>query len=365
MRDGTGENKHVLPPEPRLKCAFYALAAAFLFALSVPLGKSLLSGLKPLELSALCYLGGGFGLLICKIFSGRAAEHARGARLEIKDLPYVAGFTVAGGVLAPVLLFTGLNLAPSSAAALLLNFELVFTALIAVLFFGERGGRWFWLAAFLITAGGMALSFEPGGFNLKPGLLLVALSSLMWGLDNNLTARVACKDPVTLGIIKGLAGGGVNACLAFCAGGALPAPGPLVFSLLLGFFSYGVSLALLIRAMRGLGAARAGAFFGAYPFMGALLSFLWLGERVGGGFAAAFCLMSAAAVLLLNEKHSHTHRHAGLEHEHRHLHDAHHAHGHGEPEAPFGGGPHSHAHVHSADEHCHEHTHDSHHEHGS
>ena len=184
----------------------------------------------------------------------------------------------------------------------------------------------------------------------------------MWGLDNNLTARVSCKDPVTLGIIKGLAGGGINAGLAFYAGGTFPPLKLLVFSLLLGFLSYGVSLALLIRAMRGLGAARAGAFFGIYPFMGALFSFLWLGERAGGRFAAAFCLMGAAAALLLREKHAHIHFHSALEHEHFHTHDFHHAHAHREADAQRAGA-HVHAHIHKAERHGHKHLHDSHHEH--
>ncbi|OGS07676.1 MAG: hypothetical protein A2270_05770 [Elusimicrobia bacterium RIFOXYA12_FULL_51_18] len=337
----------------------YALSAAFLFALSVPLGKTLLNSLKPLELSALCYLGGGGGLLIYKLLSGRAERGAGEAPFEKKDLPYVAGFTVAGGVLAPAFLFTGLNLSSSSAASLLLNFELVFTALIAVLFFKEHGGWRFWLAAFLVTAGGMALSFEPA--TATPGLVFVALSSLMWALDNNLTARVSLKDPVNLGIIKGLAGGSVTLCLAFYSGGVLPALKPLVLALMLGFVGYGVSLVLLIRAMRELGASRAGAFFGIYPFIGAALSFLWLGESADARFAAAFVLMGLAAALLLGEKHGHAHDHTAIEHVHSHLHDCHHAHVHG-PAAPDRAA-HTHAHIHEPVRHTHEHMPDSHHRH--
>ncbi len=124
----------------------YAFSAAFLFALSVPLGKTLMNSLRPLELSALCYLGSGLGLLVYKLLTAAPKE----APLEKKDLPYVAGFTLAGGVLAPAFLFMGLKLSSSSAASLLLNFELVFTALIAVLFFKEHGGRRFWFAAGLL-----------------------------------------------------------------------------------------------------------------------------------------------------------------------------------------------------------------------
>lgn len=129
----------------------YALLAAFLFALSVPAGKLLLGGLGPLELSALCYLGGGLGLLVCKFLPGVSPGAGKEAPLEKKDLPYVVGFVAAGGAIAPALLFTGLKLSSSSSASLMLNFELVFTALIAVLFFREHGGRRLWLAAGRIT----------------------------------------------------------------------------------------------------------------------------------------------------------------------------------------------------------------------
>jgi len=335
----------------------YALSAAFLFALSVPLGKTLLTGLKPLELSALCYLGGGLGLLAYKLLTASAKE----APLEKKDWPYVAGFTLAGGVLAPAFLFMGLNLAPSSAASLLLNFELVFTALIAVLFFKEHGGKRFWSAAILVTAGGMALSFEPGGLGLKPGLVLVALASLMWGVDNNLTAKVSLKDPVSLAVIKGLVGGSVTLGLAFYSGGDLPGMRPVLLALLLGFCCYGVSLVFLIRSMRELGASRAGAFFGIYPFIGAVFSFIWLGESPDARFGAAFALMGSAAWLLAGEKHGHEHEHDAMEHEHFHAHDLHHSHPHGAG-APAGEA-HAHTHFHEHGRHTHEHLPDGHHRH--
>lgn len=342
------------------KSVLYALAAAFLFALSVPAGKLLLGRVGPLGLSALCYLGGGLGLLIYKLLTGGAAGPAE-APLEKKDLPYVVGFVAAGGALAPALLFTGLKLASSSAASLMLNFELVFTALIAVAVFREHGGRRLWLAAGLITAGGIALALEPGGFSFQPGLALVALASLFWALDNNLTARVSLKDPVTLSVIKGLAGGCVNAALAFYSGEGMPSPKTALLALGLGFVSYGVSLALLVRAMRGLGAGRAGAFFGVYPFIGAALSCLWLGEAFSLRLAAAFALTGSAAALLLGEKHSHAHVHQPLEHDHLHTHESHHAHPH--PAGFEGQAEHSHPHSHARLEHSHEHGPDAHHRH--
>lgn len=338
-----------------------ALAAAFLFALSVPAGKLLLGRVGPLWLSALCYLGGGLGLLLYKLLSGGAAGPAKEATLEKKDLPYVVGFVAAGGALAPAFLFTGLKLSSSSAASLMLNFELVFTALIAVVVFREHGGRRLWLAAGLIMAGGMALALEPGGFSFQPGLALVALAGLFWALDNNLTARVSLKDPVTLSVIKGLAGGCVNAALAFYSGEVMPPPRAVLPALGLGFVSYGVSLALLVRAMRGLGAGRAGAFFGVYPFAGAVMSCLWLGEAFSPRLGIAFALAGSAAALLLGEKHAHAHAHEPLEHDHLHTHDGHHAHAH--YAVPGAAAEHSHPHSHTCLEHSHEHGPDAHHRH--
>ncbi len=335
----------------------FAVAAALLFAVSVPAGKLLLAHLKPFELSALCYLGSGAGLLAWRLLAGGRSE----APLERRDLPYVWGFVLAGGVSAPLLLFTGLNLTTSSSASMLLNFELVFTSLIAIMVFREHGGARFWAAAALITAGACALSWEGGGIVLGPGALLVLAASLAWGVDNNLTARVSIKDPVTLAAIKGLAGGAINGAMALYLYGGLP---PLKFALaalLLGVFSYGVSLVLFILAMRGLGASRAGAFFGAYPFMGAALGVAALGEPVTARLLAGGALMLAAFLALAYERHAHAHRHSPLEHDHSHDHgDGHHTHVHQD----FSAGRHSHPHRHDPVEHTHPHLPDAHHRHG-
>lgn len=337
-----------------------ALGAALLFAVSVPAGKLLLEHLKPLELSALCYLGSGLGLLAWRLVSG-ARGLAAEAPLDRRDIPYTAGFVLAGGVLAPLLLFSGLRLTTSSSASILLNFELVFTSLIAVVVFREQGGSRFWTAAALITAGAMVLSWEGGGFTFGLGSALVLASALMWGVDNNLTARVSIKNPVTLASIKGLAGGFINGALALYAYGSLPPAGWAAAALLLGFASYGISLVLFILAMRGLGASRAGAFFGSYPFIGAALGVVFLGEPLTGRLLWASALMLGAFLLLAFERHGHVHKHEPLEHEHSHSHDdGHHSH----PHESGAAGAHSHPHVHEPLEHGHAHLPDAHHRHG-
>ena len=64
-----------------------------------------------------------------------------------------------------------------------------------------------------------------------------------------------------------------------------------------GFFTYGLSIALYVRAQRTLGAARTSAYYAASPFIGAAFSFLLLGERPEGLFFLALLLLFVGALL--------------------------------------------------------------------
>src|SRR6185295_4751392 len=108
--------------------------------------------------------------------------------------------------------------------------------------------------------------------------LCVAAACLAWGIDNNLTRRISDGDAATIAAIKGLAAGTANLAIAFGAGAAVPPVGPLLGAGLIGLFGYGVSLALFVVALRGLGAARTGAYFSIAPFAGVTLAMVALGE---------------------------------------------------------------------------------------
>ncbi len=345
--------------------ALLALLAAALFGVSSPLAKLLLGSASPVMLAGLLYLGSGLGLLIAhgaKIIvfpdalSGRNESGLRGS-----DYAWLAGSVAAGGVAAPVLLLWGLSGSPASSASLLLNLEGVLTTLLAAALFREAVGRRVWLGSFLMLTGGLALAYDPdAAYAFSPSLLAIAGACLMWALDNNLTRNISTGNPMTIAMVKGLAAGTVNLGLGFAGGAGLPQPGPLAGALLLGAFSYGVSLVLFIHALRHLGSARTAAHFGTAPFLGAAVSILLLGEPLSAAFALAALLMLAATIVVLTERHGHEHIHEHLEHAHRHIHDAHHQHEHDGSEGPE---PHAHLHVHEPMMHSHPHLPDVHHRH--
>jgi drug/metabolite transporter (DMT)-like permease len=346
----------------RLTPILQALASALLFGASAPLSKLLLGSVEPIPLAALLYLGSGFGLLLLRLLlRSTSGPVTKEARIRWSDAGWLTGAVLAGGVAAPILLMFGLRSTPASTASLLLNFEAVSTTMVAAFVFKESVGRRIWFAVGAITAACILLSWNPlGAWGFSLGATGVLLACVLWGVDNNLTRRISEKDPLSIVTIKGIASGTVSLCLAISTGSALPSPGTAGLALLLGFFSYGLSIVLFILALRGLGAARASAVFSGAPFAGALLAFFLFRDAPGALLLIALPLLVLGFVLVVGDGHGHLHRHELVVHEHRHVHDdGHHAHGHEENE----GGAHSHVHVHEPIAHAHPHAPDPHHRH--
>jgi drug/metabolite transporter (DMT)-like permease len=203
----------------------------------------------------------------------------------------------------------------------------------------------------------------PNGAELgSPWPAIAILSAcFFWGLDNNLTRKIALNDATWLAAVKGLVAGPVNLILAFALGATLPSPGSIAAALIVGFFAYGVSLALFIIGMRHVGTARAGAYFSIAPFLGAILALI-LGDPLTWQLLAAGALMVLGVWLHLTERHAHEHTHQPVTHTHWHIHDdGHHTHHHVEPVPP--GTAHEHEHSHALRSHTHEHFPASHHRH--
>ncbi|MBI2015548.1 MAG: DMT family transporter [Candidatus Rokubacteria bacterium] len=340
-----------------------ALAAAALFGLSAPAGKLLLARIDPWLLAGLLYAGSGVGLGLVLLVRRARTRATSETPIRRSDGPWLAGAIVAGGGIGPVLLMFGLAAGRASDAALLLNLEGVFTAVLAWFVFREHFDRRIAAGMAAIAAGALLLAWDAArGFTLHWGALLVAGACLAWALDNNLTRRVSAADPVQIAALKGGTAGAVNIALALVQGARVPEAGAVLGAALLGLLSYGLSLVLFIIALRHLGSGRTGAYFSTAPFIGALAGIVTLGEPVTLQLLAAAALMMLGVALHVSERHAHEHLHEPFEHEHLHRHDEHHRHEHAPGTPP--GEPHSHPHVHAALRHHHPHYPDIHHRHG-
>ncbi len=333
-----------------------ALGAALLFGLGTPLAKLLLSEVNPWLLAGLLYLGSGLGLKLYRLVSSAPAAH-----LPENERIWLAGAILSGGIIAPVLLMVGLSGMSASGASLLLNAESVFTALLAWFAFRENFDRRIALGMAAIVAGAAVLAW-PGNAQfsgLWPSLAVLG-ACFAWGVDNNLTRKVSLTDASWVASTKGLVSGAVNLALAFSMGASLPSLPGLVGAMTIGFFAYGVSLALFVVALRHLGTARTGAYFSIAPFFGALVA-VFMGEAVTVPLLVSGMLMATGVWLHLTERHDHEHVHEAMRHDHEHIHDEHHQHEHHPPVPP--GTRHRHSHWHEPMTHAHPHFPDVHHRH--
>jgi len=346
----------------------YALLAAALFGASTPIAKILLGKEAPVLLAGLLYVGSGLGLGLIRLIRDRGWKSPQ---LPAGEWPWLLAAVLFGGVLGPIALLMGLQQTTAATASLLLNLEAVLTALIAWLIFKESADKRLVLGMAVIVMGSLTLSWpaQPEataqgvdlGLHFGLGPVLIGLACLCWAIDNNLTRKVSSSDALFIAGVKGWVAGSVNSLLALSLGLEWPAWPVVVSTLLLGLLGYGLSLVFFVLALRGLGTARTGAYFSTAPFLGALISVLWMGDSTSGVFWGAALLMALGVWLHLSERHEHPHHHEALTHLHGHRHDEHHQHDH---DFPWDGSePHVHPHAHEEVTHQHPHYPDIHHRH--
>jgi drug/metabolite transporter (DMT)-like permease len=269
----------------------FAILAAMLYAISMPLSKMLLQHVQPMMLAAFLYIGAGVGMMLFGLVRSRIKLPDREEKLERKDVPYTIAMVVLD-IAAPISLMFGLRMTAAANASLLNNFEIVATAVIAMWLFHEKVSRRLWIAIVLVTIACILLTVDDTtSLSFSPGSLLVLLACVCWGLENNCTRCISHKDPMEIVIIKGFGSGFGALCIALSSGETFPLLQYIPAVMLLGFVAYGLSIFFYTYAQRTIGAAMTSTFYAVTPFIGALLSFLILNEKLTWNFAIALTIM--------------------------------------------------------------------------
>lgn len=283
------------------RAAGYAVLAAALYAVSVPLSKQLMNQVAPTMMAAFLYLGAGLGLGMYGLVQRRIGRGKKPDPLTRKELPYTVAMVVLD-IAAPILLMLGISMSHSASVSLLNNFEIVATSLIALVIFGEAISRRLWLAIALVTLASAILSFEGAqALAFSRGSLFVLGACLCWGFENNCTKMISNKSSVEIVVIKGTFSGLGSLMVALIVGERLPALGWIACVLALGFVAYGLSIHFYIMAQKDLGAAKTSAFYAVAPFLGVAFSMLLLNERPGIRFYAALCIMLISTCLMVKD----------------------------------------------------------------
>lgn len=342
----------------------FAILAAALYAINIPLSKILLNHVEPTMMAAFLYLGAGIGLMALGLLGQVFGSAHKQERLTRQELPYTAAMVLLD-IAAPILLMPGISKTTSANVSLLNNFEIVATSLIAFLVFKEAVSKKLWLAIGLVTVSSIILSFEgTGAMVFNQGSLLVLGACICWGFENNCTKMISNKSSVEIVTIKGCCSGLGSLIIALLLSEKLPELKWVLAILLLGFVAYGLSINFYIMAQKDLGAAKTSAYYSIAPFLGVAFSMLLLSERPTFQFYAALLIMIVSTILMVQDtiqlqhshphehRHTHEHRHGTLVHTHEHTHVHTHLHTHGKNIE-------THSHIHSELElPFHEHLHD-------
>jgi drug/metabolite transporter (DMT)-like permease len=281
--------------------AWPPLVGAVAFGASIPFTKLWLSDVPRLLAAGWIYLTSGIGLSIAIALRRTPPKDP----LTRSDARVLAGAVLFGGVVAPASLLEGIDRTPANVASLLMNLEVVFTGLLAVLFLGERLDRLRILGVALVVAGVAGVGFvseRAEGPSSVLGALWIAVAALAWAIDNTLTRGIAGKDALSIARWKGLAGGTASIALGLALGKEPPARiEPWLGGAAIGVVAYGLSLVLFVLGMRSVGAARTIALFGVNPFIGVLLSAWVLGEPLTPAVAGLAVVLLAGVLLLVFE----------------------------------------------------------------
>lgn len=272
-----------------------AILAAVLYAMSSPFSKILLNEMPPTLMAGFLYLGAGIGMSLIAVSRKARQVETTEIHLSKAEMPYIVAMILLD-IAAPICMLIGLNATTAANVSLLNNFEIVATALIALVIFSERISKRLWMGIFFVTLSSVILSLEDvTSLEFSYGSLFVLLAAVFWGLENNCTRKLSSCDPLEIVLLKGIFSGTGSIVIGLVIGERLMNLWSVIAVMAVGIVSYGLSIYFYVHAQRLLGAARTSAYYAVSPFIAAFLSILIFGQIPEVTYFIALILMAVGA----------------------------------------------------------------------
>lgn len=161
---------------------FLAILAACLYAINSPLSKILLNYMPSTLMAGFLYVGAGLGMGAIAVLRKAKKTQEKESSLTRAELPYTVAMILLD-IAAPICLLVGLKSTTAANASLLNNFEIVATAIIALMIFKEKVSLRLWLGILFVTLSCAILSFEDITslqFSFGSLFILLALYLFFW-----------------------------------------------------------------------------------------------------------------------------------------------------------------------------------------
>ena len=272
----------------------FAIASAIFFSFNVPISKILLDFVSPYWLASLLYFGAGLGTLFYYQFTKKkTSTHGK-----VSNQTFWYGLMIILDIFAPIFFLIGVKETNGSLVGLLSNAELIFTLMIALLFFREKLSRFSWIASILIVFGLIIANYQGMSIQFEIGSLWIILGTLFWGLENNVSKKLSFGNPLFVVIFKGIGTGIGTLIIAFILNEVAPTFLYLMFSFVAGFLIYGLSLIFYVNAQRSQGAAKVQLIQSFAPILGGILSWVFFQEILSITTVFGYIMVVIALILL-------------------------------------------------------------------
>jgi drug/metabolite transporter (DMT)-like permease len=281
----------------------FAFLAAVMFGMVSTIAKPVVSSVDPLLLASLVYL----------VSAATLTPIAQKSKFQFpkrKDLVLLLAVSLSGAVIAPSLFFVGLQHASASDAAILSNGEVIFTVLLAMLFFKEKVRPIGYIAIMMVLVGMFIvttdLNFSTSLSQIHPQDMMIILAMGFWAVDNNLSRILAQRIKIARIVqIKSVIGGTLLFTIAVF-GFKIPIDidsSHILSILLLGTMGFAVSLYFFLEALKRISTVKTIMIFSFASVFGLIAANIFLSESISAYQVGAVGIM-LIGIYLLNRNES-------------------------------------------------------------
>jgi len=271
----------------------YAIIAAILFGSVSTITKPVLEDQNALSISSFLYIIAGLSLMPFLKLSSINSDNIlsiKSSSNKKRNRKYflLVVTSICGAVIAPSLFFFGLSNTSASDSSILVNGEVLFSILLAMIFFNEKLIKLEIIAIILVLFGIVILTtnmqFSNSFLELNIGNILIVGSTLFWALDNNISKIISKTIHIPkIIVLKSLIGGSLLFILTMIIFGIdefevdishIPY---LVFA---GSMGFGASLFFFLNSLKRIGTVKTMILFSTSSIFGMIFATIFLNENI-------------------------------------------------------------------------------------
>jgi drug/metabolite transporter (DMT)-like permease len=270
-----------------------AIIAAILFGSVSTITKPVLEDQNALSISSLLYIIAGLSLLPLMTLSSFNSdniitrEYSSNKKCNRKYFLLLVT-SICGAVIAPSLFFFGLSNTSASDSSILINGEVLFSILLAIIFFSEKLIKREIISIILVLAGIVILTTNMQTSNsfleLNIGNIMIVGSTLFWALDNNISKIISKTIHIPkIIVLKSLIGGSLLFILTVIIFGIEEFKVDLIhipYLLFAGSLGFGGSLFFFLHSLKRIGTVKTILLFSTSSIFGMIFATIFLKENI-------------------------------------------------------------------------------------